>query len=54
MGILLVRKMKLTLEMVDLEQISLFGAGPFLRDGAAFGIGVLEKKSSSRDRQVRG
>lgn len=54
MGIVLVRKMKLTLEIVDLEQIGLFGAGPFLRDGAALGIGALKKKSSSRGQTGQG
>lgn len=39
--------MKLTQEVVG--QGGLFGAGLFLRDGAALGMGVLERKTSSRE-----
>lgn len=47
MGIFLVRRMKLTQEIVDWGDS--FGAGLFLRDGAALGMDVLEEKSSCRD-----
>lgn len=51
-GIFLVRKMKLTWEIVD--EGHLFRAGLLLREGAALGMGALEKmESSSRPRPGR-